>query len=416
MKIKHLVQKSFETTHPHAGIDSVWKRLRDNSFLVVLAEGSFLGILTPSDIIESPHQLVIDCLHNKPRVNSEQDIESVSMLMKESQNFVLPLFDGDKFIGVVTRRVITDYLFEYRSELKREISEHTAELAEINEQLKGEIEKCKLVEEALLKAHEELEEKIKERTAELSITNGALWAEITERKKAEEQLKTSSEQLRSLFAHLQSIREEARKRLAREIHDDLGQVLTVLKMEFHSFSDRLSTEQEGVGLDTESINQLIDRAIDTTQRVCLELRPAIVDELGLVAAIEWQAKEIEKKSNIKYKITFEPQEIIVDEERSIVLFRIFQEVLNNVVRHAQATKVIIHLKEKQDRIILSIKDNGIGITDEQISDFKSLGLMGIRERVQFLGGSFEIRGIKDKGTTVTISLPLKAKRNVNDDT
>ena len=463
--------------------------------MVVLDEGSFLGILTPSDIVESQHQLVIDCLHDKPYVNFEQDIESVLMLMKESRNSVLTVFDGNRFIGVVTQAAITDYLFEFRNKLKRVTSEHTAELTKINEQLKREIEKRMQIEEALLKANEELEEKYRQVistitdaimtfdadtkqyievnkacedlygysredfltlrhydiTAEPELTDKAITEtlqgklkyipiryhrkkdgtvfpvelsvstfnlqgrkvlcgvirDITERRQAEEQLRTSSEQLRALSAHLQSIREEERKMMAREIHDELAQVLTVLKMEFRSLSDRSSKKQEGGVLDAESINQLIDRAIDTSQRVCMELRPAIVDELGLSAAIEWQAKEIEKRSNIKCKITFEPQEILVDKEHSIALFRIFQELLNNVVRHAQATKIKIHLKEKRDRIILSIKDNGIGIADEQISDFKSLGLVGIRERAQFLGGSFAIRGIKKKGTTVTISIPLK---------
>ncbi len=147
MRIKHLVKQSFQTTHAHAGIDSIEKRLRDNSFLVVFDRGSFLGILRSSDIIESPHKLVIDCLHDKPRVAFEQDIQSVIGLMKESRNLVLPVFKDDEFIGVVTQAAITDYLLEYHNELKQVISEHTAELAEANKQLEREIEERKLVEE-----------------------------------------------------------------------------------------------------------------------------------------------------------------------------------------------------------------------------------------------------------------------------
>ena len=123
MRIKHHIQKTFETTDGYDEIDSIEKRLRDNSFLVVLNEGSFIGILTPSDIIESPHKLVIDCLHNKPRIDYEQDIKLVLKVMKESQNFVLPVFDGDVFIGIVLQAAITDFFLEYRNELEQVVSE-----------------------------------------------------------------------------------------------------------------------------------------------------------------------------------------------------------------------------------------------------------------------------------------------------
>ncbi len=234
-------------------------------------------------------------------------------------------------------------------------------------------------------------------------------ADITERKREEKELKNSREQLRNLYAHLQSVGEEKRVQLAREIHDELGQVLTALKMEFGSLIDELSTEQKGLVQYTESLYQLIDKALDSVQRICTELRPAMLDDLGLSAAIEWQAKEFEKWSDIKCEIIFEPEEIILDKEYSITLFRIFQEVLTNVARHAQATKVKIGLKEKQDKVILSIKDNGIGITKEKISNHKSLGLTGIRERINHLGGSFMIRGIQGKGTTITVSIPIKTR-------
>jgi PAS domain S-box-containing protein len=154
MRIEHLIHQSFETTHPHAGIDSIGKRLRDNSFLVVLDKGFFSGILTPSDIIESPHRLVMDCLHDKPRVGFEQDIQSVLALMKEGRDSVLPVFKGDEFIGVVTQVAVTDYFSEYHDEMTRAISEHSAELAKANEQLKQEIEVRKRAEEALRESEE----------------------------------------------------------------------------------------------------------------------------------------------------------------------------------------------------------------------------------------------------------------------
>jgi two-component system sensor histidine kinase/response regulator len=141
MKIKHFVQKTFVTVDAYAGIDSVEKRLRDNSFLVVLDEESFIGILTPIDIIESPHKLVIDCLHEKPRIDCEQDIESVLAVMKESRNYVLPVFEGNVFIGLVLQTTITDFLFEYHNELKK-----------IYKALKIEIEERKQIEKALIQS------------------------------------------------------------------------------------------------------------------------------------------------------------------------------------------------------------------------------------------------------------------------
>jgi two-component system cell cycle sensor histidine kinase/response regulator CckA len=149
MRVKHLLEFLFQRADPYAGIESIEKRLRDNSFLVVLDGDSFLGILTPSDIIKSPHQLVIDCVHDRPRVDHDQDIESVLMVMKETRNSVLPVFKGDEFIGVVSQTAITDYLSEYRNELKQVMLERTAELVKANEQLKREIEDRKLAEEGL---------------------------------------------------------------------------------------------------------------------------------------------------------------------------------------------------------------------------------------------------------------------------
>jgi DNA-binding CsgD family transcriptional regulator/predicted transcriptional regulator len=161
LKIKHLIKNSFKTTSPHAGIESIEKSLRDNSFLVVIDSGSFLGILTPSDIIESPYRLVIDCLHDKPRVDLEQDIESVLILMKKSRTPVLPVFDGVKFVGVITQAVITDYLFEYRKELERKISEHTVELTEAYKKIRREI----------IEERKQAEEVIRERNKELDLYN-----------------------------------------------------------------------------------------------------------------------------------------------------------------------------------------------------------------------------------------------------
>ncbi|HUV51070.1 MAG TPA: PAS domain S-box protein [Anaerolineae bacterium] len=158
MKVKHLLEKMFQRAGPYAGIESIEKRLGDNSFLVVLDGDSFLGILTPSDIIKSPHQLVIDCVHDMPCVDHDQDVELVLMVMKETRDSVLPVFKGDEFIGVVTSATITDYLSEYHNELKQVISGRTAELVKANEQLKREIEDRNRAEDGLLESESRFRE------------------------------------------------------------------------------------------------------------------------------------------------------------------------------------------------------------------------------------------------------------------
>ncbi len=230
--------------------------------------------------------------------------------------------------------------------------------------------------------------------------------DITERKEAEESLRESREQLRSLAAHLQSIREEERMVMAREIHDELGQSLTALKMDLSWLNKRIPEGQSSMLKKTESMSELIDSTIQTVQRISAELRPGLLDDIGLLAAIEWQAEEFKKRTGIACELSVDSQDIILDSERSTAIFRIFQETLTNITRHAQATKVRVSLLKKGKKLELKIKDNGKGITEEKISDPKSLGLMGIQERVYFLGGAIEIKGIQDKGTTISVSIPL----------
>jgi two-component system sensor histidine kinase UhpB len=230
--------------------------------------------------------------------------------------------------------------------------------------------------------------------------------DITERKEAEETLKESREQLRSLAAHLQSIREEERMVMAREIHDELGQALTAIKMDLSWLNKRIPDEQNSIFKKTESMSELIDSTIQTVQRISAQLRPGLLDDIGLLAAIEWQADEFQKRTGISCELSVNSQDITLDSERSTAIFRIFQETLTNITRHANATKVRVSLVKKNMQLKLKIKDNGKGISEEKISDPKSLGLVGIQERVFFLGGDIEIKGTQGKGTTLTVSIPL----------
>jgi len=230
--------------------------------------------------------------------------------------------------------------------------------------------------------------------------------DVTEQKKFEEELRKSHEQLRSLSAHLQAVREGERTSIAREIHDDLGQTMTALKMDF-SLLNRLIPKEEKVLLrKTESMSKLVDMILQDTKRISTELRPGLLDDLGLFAAIEWQAEEFQNRTRIKCEVTLVPENIVLDRDRSTAIFRIFQETLTNIARHANATKVSINLKGKGGKLTLKVGDNGRGITEEQIYDSKSFGLIGIRERVAFLGGEVKIKGVRNKGTTITVSIPF----------
>jgi signal transduction histidine kinase len=194
-----------------------------------------------------------------------------------------------------------------------------------------------------------LEVLVEARTAALSAANAQLQQEIAERGKAEEELKRSRGQLRDLTTYLQHIREEERIQIAREIHDELGQALTALKMDVHWLGHRFPAGQQAAADKIRSMSGLIDTTVQAVRRISSELRPKLLDDLGLSAAIEWQANEFNSRSGIDCQITSEPEDIILDQVRSTAFFRIFQETLTNIVRHAQATRVEVMLRQLPER-------------------------------------------------------------------
>lgn len=228
--------------------------------------------------------------------------------------------------------------------------------------------------------------------------------DITIRKITEEKLKKSREQLRDLLAYFQSVREHERTDFAREIHDELGQSLTALKMDLHWLRKQFQ-EHSNIAGKTESMLKIIDKTIMTVKKICTELRPGVLDDLGLTAAIEWQAGEFEDRSGIICNLTMEPDEIIIDRDRSTAIFRIFQETITNVARHSNATEVKISLIQRNGYLEMEVKDNGRGIREAEIKSTKSFGLIGMKERTLLLGGDFHISGVQDEGTTVTLRVP-----------
>jgi two-component system sensor histidine kinase UhpB len=233
--------------------------------------------------------------------------------------------------------------------------------------------------------------------------------DITERKRVENKLRKTGERLRNLASHLQTIREEERSTIAREIHDELGQVLTVLKIQITLLSNKLRDDQQDIKKKIISVSEMIDDTVENVQRITSKLRPDILDELGLIAAIEWQAKEFEMVTGINCSLTLPEGELDFVEDKSTAIFRIFQEALTNVMRHANAKMVSISLQVNEENILLKIKDNGTGIKPEQIKDFKSFGIIGMKERALILGGEVSIEGITGKGTEVRVEMPINNK-------
>ena len=231
--------------------------------------------------------------------------------------------------------------------------------------------------------------------------------DITGRKEVEDELRRSHRQLRSLARHLQSVREEERKSVAREIHDELGQALTALKIDVSWLSKKLPKGEMSLDEKVRGMKELIDDTIQKVKRISTSLRPGLLDDLGLSAAMEWQGKEFERRTGIRCRVEMEPEEVILENELSTAVFRIFQELLMNVARHSGATRVEVNLEKGVDRLELRVVDNGKGITEKQISAPKSLGLLGIRERVHPWGGEVRIEGIPRKGTAATVLIPFK---------
>lgn len=259
--------------------------------------------------------------------------------------------------------------------------------------------------------NEDLERRIDERTRELAAANRDLKREIVERKEIENKLRVSREAFRALTARLESLREDERIRVAREIHDELGQTLTGLKLDMLWMERKL-----GELGDSPAVHSLLDRVVGATelvdsviaavQQIATDLRPGVLDKLGLGPALQYEARRLQERTGILCEVRLPEIEPILSTQQSTALFRICQESLTNIARHAGATKVEVELRVEAGSIVLSVRDNGRGITEAEIASPESLGLLGMGERAELLGGKIVFQPNPDEhGTVVTVRIP-----------
>jgi signal transduction histidine kinase len=222
---------------------------------------------------------------------------------------------------------------------------------------------------------------------------------VTSRADAERQMHESERNLKALSDRLINIQEQERTRIARELHDDLGQSLTALKMDVGAL-----LKETGATPLRDRILTTLDRTVSAVQRISSELRPSVLDDLGIVAAIESESRLFEERTGVECELSL-PETLDVDPAIATVIYRIFQEALTNVSRHSNAARVEVRLRQRGDDVFLDVRDDGIGLNDAQIEASSSLGLIGMRERADLVGGSVTFTGVPSRGTIISVRLP-----------
>ncbi|GGB03440.1 sensor histidine kinase [Puia dinghuensis] len=234
-----------------------------------------------------------------------------------------------------------------------------------------------------------------------------IYNDISKRKKAEKALREAElRQVRDLSAHFENIREEERHRISREIHDELGQQLTVLKLDLSMIAKKIDPTQTAVLEKMKAADDLLTETMRSVRRIATQLRPSVLDNLGLVSALEWQCRQFEKHSGIRCEFQSQVLSPALPRPQCNALFRIYQEALTNIARHAEATIVSAVLFQEDNKLILQVRDNGKGFLPEEVAGRKTLGIMGMKERALMVQGEFCIRSAPGKGTTISISIPL----------
>jgi PAS domain S-box-containing protein len=245
----------------------------------------------------------------------------------------------------------------------------------------------------------------------ISVGRAKLEMQLEARRHAEQELREVNRRLRAVSARTRAIREEDLTKLSRELHDQLGQALAGLKMDLHWLRDRLGTATvEQTTKKITSMAELVDDLISRVRRLSSELRPPVLDRLGLIAAIEWQLEEFGQRWGLQTRLDSRLEQVKLDAGRSTAVFRILQEALTNIAQHAHASAVHVRVAIPDGNFVMAIADDGCGIHGDLLDSDASLGLLGMRERAQLLGGRVEIAGRQPVGTLVTVTVPLEERR------
>ena len=230
--------------------------------------------------------------------------------------------------------------------------------------------------------------------------------DFSEKLKAQEKIRETTEQLRLLTSHLQTIREEERKRIAREIHDELGQQLTAIKMDVVWIRKKVPEDNPAVKTKLDNVLALLNGSNQSMRRILSELRPGILDNNGLIEALEWQNNQFSDNTGIDVEFSSSEPELILPDAMATCIFRVCQEALTNVTRYAEASKVFVSLTREENTLHVSVEDNGKGFDPAGISNKKSFGILGMKERVVSLGGEFDVESEPGKGTRINLCLYL----------
>ena len=233
--------------------------------------------------------------------------------------------------------------------------------------------------------------------------------DLTYRRQSNERMLSLTQKLRDLSAHIEAGMEKEKKRISREIHDGLGSSLSALKMELSLLSRRLNPENQDpeIAKHIRSMSVLVESTVELVRKLATELRPEVLDELGLLAALKWYTRDFEERTGIQTGFTVYPKDFRLEPKLSTAVFRIFQEIMNNISRHSKAGKVTIFLRKQQHLFLMRVRDDGIGIREEEMNNKRSFGIIGMQERVKLQKGQIKIHGIRNKGTTIVLEIPIQ---------